>query len=175
MACISRFAAAILSGETEIALGTIRVKETKPNSIEGFRGTDTACVEFFSNKFASRFEIFVIPWDQILYPWVVRNVGWPPTALVIMHTLSTRYKWYAPATHHLLAHDVRPTDLTQLMMFFNRRYALCIQNLYHKPHFTIGGSWNKNLHSCNNATVRTREVPLVYASCDSCTRSRFRQ
>ena len=38
----------------------------------------------------------------------------------------------------------------------------------------IGGSWNKNLHlhSCNDATERTREVPLVHASCDVIALSR---
>ena len=25
------------------------------------------------------------------------------------------------------------------------RSTLCIQNLYHRPHFTVGGSWNKSL------------------------------
>jgi hypothetical protein len=52
----------------------------------------------------------------------------------------------APATHHLLAHDVRPIDPAQLTTNFNRRYALCIQKLYHWPHFTVSGSWNKSLH-----------------------------
>ena len=29
-------------------------------------------------------------------------------------------------------------DLTQLMMNFDRRYALCIQKLDHRLHFTVG-------------------------------------
>ena len=31
-------------------------------------------------------------------------------------------------------------------MNLDRRYALCIQKLYHSSHFTVGGSWNKSLH-----------------------------
>ena len=31
-------------------------------------------------------------------------------------------------------------------MNFDRRYALCIQKLYHRPHFTVGGNWIKSLH-----------------------------
>jgi hypothetical protein len=60
--------------------------------------------------------------------------------------LSTCWKLSAPATHHVLAHDVRPIDLAQLPMNFDWRYALCIQKLYHWPHFTVGRSWNKSLH-----------------------------
>ena len=37
-------------------------------------------------------------------------------------------------------------DLAQLTTYFYRRYALCIQNLYHSPHFTVGGCWNKSLY-----------------------------
>ena len=39
--------------------------------MERFIGTDTASVELFFNIFTSRTEIFVIPWDQGLYPCVV--------------------------------------------------------------------------------------------------------
>ena len=35
--------------------------------------------------------------------------------------------------------------LAQLTNFY-RRYALCIQKLHHRPHFTTGGSWNKSLY-----------------------------
>ena len=31
-------------------------------------------------------------------------------------------------------------------MNFDRRYALCVQKLYHRLHFTVGRSWNKSLH-----------------------------
>ena len=31
-------------------------------------------------------------------------------------------------------------------MNINRRYTLCIQKLYHRPHITFGGCWNKSLH-----------------------------
>ena len=36
--------------------------------------------------------------------------------------------------------------LAQLTMNVDRRYALCIQKIYHRPHFTVGGCWNKSLH-----------------------------
>ena len=47
--------------------------------------------------------------------------------------------------------------------------------LYHRMHFSVGGYWNKSLHfnRYNNATVRTREVPLVHASRDAITLSRY--
>ena len=72
------------------------------------------------------------------------NDGWPSTAL-INHMLSTCCKLSAPATLNPLAHAVRPIDLAQLTMNFDGRYALCIQELYHRPHFTVGGRWNENL------------------------------
>ena len=37
-------------------------------------------------------------------------------------------------------------DLAQLTMNFDRRYALCIQKLYCKLHFTVRRCWNKILH-----------------------------
>ena len=94
---------------------------------------------------------------------VVRNDGLPPTALLIMHMLSTCCKLSAPVTHHLLDRDVRPIDLAQLTMNFDLRYALCIRKVYNRPHFIVGGSWNKNIHlnRCNNDTMRTLEVPLA--------------
>jgi hypothetical protein len=62
------------------------------------------------------------------------------------------------------------------------QFLQCIQKLYHRAHFTVGGSWNKSFHllnSCNDATVRTQEVPLVHAPCYiialSCMCSRFSQ
>ena len=61
---------------------------------------------------------------------VVRNDGCPVTALLIMHMLSNCRKLSAPEMHHLLAHDFRPIDLERLTNF-DRRYALCIQKLYH--------------------------------------------
>ena len=112
---------------------------------------------------------------------VVRNDGWPDTALLIMHMLSTCCKLSAPATHHLLAHDVRPIDLAQLRMNFDRRYAVCIQNFYHRPHFTVCVSWNKRRHlqPLKRCYMRTLEVSLLHASCYiitlSRTRTRFKQ
>ena len=37
-------------------------------------------------------------------------------------------------------------DLAQLTMNFDRRYALRIQELYDRAHFTFGESWNKSLY-----------------------------
>ena len=37
-------------------------------------------------------------------------------------------------------------DLAKMTMNFDRRYALYIQKLYHRPHFTVGLCWNKSLH-----------------------------
>ena len=37
-------------------------------------------------------------------------------------------------------------DLAQLTINLYRRYALCIQKLYHRPHFTAGRCSNKSLH-----------------------------
>ena len=87
---------------------------------------------------------------------VVRIDEWLPTALLIMH-ISTFCKLFAPATRHLLAHDVRTIDLAQLTMNFDQLFALCIQKRYHRPHFTVGESWNMSLHlhRCNDATLRT--------------------
>ena len=39
-----------------------------------------------------------------------------------------------------------PSEYESSVMNFYRRYALCIQNLYHRQHLTVGGSWNKSLH-----------------------------
>ena len=54
-----------------------------------------------------------------------------------------------------------PPDLSQLTINFDRRYALGIQELYHRTHFTVGGCWENR---CNDSTVKTRKVPLVHAS-----------
>ena len=82
---------------------------------------------------------------QLLHK-VVLNDGWPPTALLNIHMLSTCCKLSAPATQHLLAHNVKTIALTQLTMNFDRRYALYMQKFYHRLHFTVSGSWNKSLH-----------------------------
>ena len=49
-----------------------------------------------------------------------------------------------PAVDVLTVESCVVIDLTQLKINFHRRYALYIQNLYHRPHFTVGGSWNKS-------------------------------
>ena len=76
---------------------------------------------------------------------VVHNDGWPPTTLLTMHMLSTCCELSASAMHYLLVHDVRPIDLAQLTINFDRCYALCIQDFYHRLHFTVGWNWNKSL------------------------------
>ena len=42
-------------------------KETKPNLMERFIGTDTASVELLFNIFTSGSETFVISWDQLFF------------------------------------------------------------------------------------------------------------
>ncbi|GFX24652.1 hypothetical protein TNCV_3344321 [Trichonephila clavipes] len=60
-----------------------------------------------------------------------------------MDTLTTLGKLPTPATHHLLTRDVRPIDLA---MNFNRRNALCIQELYHRPKLAGGGRRNESFY-----------------------------
>ena len=64
-------------------------------------------------------------------------------------------------------------DLAQRTLNFDRRYALCIQKLYHRPHFTIGGTGitASIFNRCNDVTVRTRGVLLLHSSCDVITLS----
>ena len=76
---------------------------------------------------------------------VLCNYGWSPTALLTLHLLSTCCKLCAPGRRHLFAHDVRLIDQAHLIMYFDLRYALCIQKLYYRSYFTVGGSWNKSL------------------------------
>ena len=52
-------------------------------------------------------------------------------------------------------------------MNFDRRYALCIQKLYLRPHLTVGGNWNKSLHLqplqrcyCENSESLASECPM---------------
>ena len=96
----------------------------------------------------------------------------------------TRYRLLqivCTSMHHMLAHGVRRIDLVQLTMNFGRRYARCIQKLYHRTHFIVGGSWNKSLHlqPLQRCYCETREDTLVHTSCDvitlSCAGSRFTQ
>ena len=104
---------------------------------------------------------------------VVCNDGWPPTALFTLHVLSTCCKLSAPVTHHLLARDIRLTDPAQLTMNFDRRYALYIQKLYHcTPQSARVVIRASIFNHCNDASVKTREVLLVHASCDIITLSR---
>lgn len=39
------------------------------------------------------------------------------------------------------APDVRSIHLLQLIMTFERCYVLCVQKLYYKPIFAVGGGW----------------------------------
>ncbi|GFV54249.1 hypothetical protein TNCV_3467641 [Trichonephila clavipes] len=67
-------------------------------------------------------------------------------AYCVMDTLTTIGILLTPATHHLLTHDGRPIDLTELTMNFNRCNALCIQELDHRPNLAGGGRRNKIFH-----------------------------
>ena len=59
-------------------------------------------------------------------------------------------------------------DLAQLTMNFDRRYALCIQKLYHRyTSQPVGAGIRTSIFNrCNDYTVITREVPVVHASSD---------
>ena len=59
----------------------------------------------------------------------------------------------------------------ELTMNFDSRYTLCIEKLYHRPHFTVGGSWNKNIF---NTQERSQDVPPAHASWGAITPSRTR-
>ena len=72
-------------------------------------------------------------------------------------------------------------DLAQLTMNFDRCYALCRQKLYHRPHITVGGCWNRSLqfqplqrcyceNSSSSASAASYEVITL-----SRILSRFRQ
>ncbi|GFW14696.1 hypothetical protein TNCV_1561591 [Trichonephila clavipes] len=63
-----------------------------------------------------------------------------------MVTLTIFGKLSTPAPHHLLTHDVQPIDLTELMMNFNFRNVLCIQELYHQPNLAGGGRRNRGFY-----------------------------
>ncbi|KAJ4451991.1 hypothetical protein ANN_03475 [Periplaneta americana] len=77
---------------------------------------------------------------------IIIDEGRSPSVLFIMDTLTTFGKLPTPVTHHLLTHDVRPIDLTELPMNFNWRNALCIKELYHRPNLAGGGRRNKSFH-----------------------------
>ena len=65
--------------------------------------------------------------------------------------------------------------LEQLKMNFDGCYALCIKNFYHRPHTSESagaGIIASIFNRCNDAFVRTLEVPLVHASCGFFTLSR---
>ena len=60
------------------------------------------------------------------------------------------------------------------VMNFDRRYALRIQKLYDKHTSELSGAGIRaSFNRFNDVTVRTREVPLVHASCDAITLSRI--
>ena len=58
------------------------------------------------------------------------------------------------------------TDLAKQTMNFDRRSALCIQKLYHRPHFTVRGAGIRAsiFNICSHTAVRSREVPVVHTS-----------
>ncbi|KAJ4442494.1 hypothetical protein ANN_04080 [Periplaneta americana] len=108
---------------------------------------------------------------------IIIDEGRSTTALFIMDILTTFGKLPTPATHHLLTHDVRPIDLTELPMNFNWRNALCIKELYHRPNLAGGGEGIRASISdhCCHATGTRRDLsgwhmidtyPLVLHSVD---------
>ena len=68
----------------------------KPNFIERFPGTDTASFEIFFNIFSSGIETFVIPWDQRLYPYVVKicRLGLKPLYVTFISYLESSCKFF---------------------------------------------------------------------------------
>ena len=77
--------------------------------------------------------------------------------------------------------DSELSEYLSSVMNFDRRYALCIQNfITDRTSQSAGAGIRASIFNrCNDATVRTREVPLVHVPCDvntlSRTRSRFTQ
>ena len=67
----------------------------------------------------------------------VWTIGW----MIIKHLPSE-----PSARDMLTVEQCVAIDLAQLMMNFDRRYALCIQKLYQRSHFTVGRCWNKSFH-----------------------------
>ena len=64
-------------------------------------------------------------------------------------------------------------DLTQLTMNFDWRYTLCIQSFmtYRTSQSPVAEITASIFNRCSDATVRTREVPLVHVLCDIITLS----
>ena len=97
----------------------------------------------------------------------VRAIGW----MMIKHL---------PAEHLQEMSTVEPCvaiDLAQLMMNFDRCYGLCIQKLYHRPHFTDGGCWNKSqlqpLQRCYCENSGSSAIACVMRRCYYITRVFF--
>ena len=80
-----------------------------------------------------------------------------------------------PARDVLTVKQYVAIDRAQLTKNFDRRYALCIQKLSHRPHFIVGGCWNTSLHvkplqRCNSensgsparACVMRRQYSITY-------------
>ena len=109
-------------------------------------GPGYAVISFEASIIFSVKWLYLLEWRHAKY---MRCLTWfyctctNISTLLIMHILSTCCKLSVPATHHILAHDVRPIDRAQLTVNFDRCYALCIQKLYHRRHFTVGGSRKK--------------------------------
>ncbi|GFU68702.1 uncharacterized protein TNCV_309171 [Trichonephila clavipes] len=65
---------------------------------------------------------------------IIIDEGRSLTALFIRDTLTTFGKLPTPATHHLLTHDVRPIDLSELTMNSNWRVlVLCVHSRTFSP------------------------------------------
>ena len=64
----------------------------------------------------------------------------------------------------LIAEPCVAIHLAQLTKDFDRRYALCIQKLYYRPHFTSAGAGirDSSFNRYNDSTVKTWKVSLVH-------------
>ena len=80
---------------------------------------------------------------------VLLSVALAPTGRTIFRTAGAAWQFCTTRSEKWA--------MAQLPMNFDRRYALCIQNLYHKPHFTVSRKWNKRL----------RLQPLQWCYCDN--------
>ena len=69
------------------------------------------------------------------------------------------------------------SELESSVMNFDRPCALSIQKLYHRRTSQSAGAGIRAsiFNRCNDATVRTGEVPLVHATYDGITLSRTRK
>ena len=149
--------------------------EINPNLMGRFILTDTASVELFFNIFTSGIKITVIPWDQLLYPCIVKVccLGlehlWPSSPSLChfktAHALRTGISWGVrkDRNHWTQGPGYRVNDwkspsrtsagdVLTVEPFVATDLAQltnfdgAIQKLYHRPHFAVGGCWSKTFH-----------------------------